>query len=97
MQLLICQDKTKLVESSLMHQVQYVLLDSPGIKITCNINYNQVSGHYLHHLMDVAFRSSKFCWVFYFDEDNEEKIVPHIVLSSDMLLKCDILVVKCLQ
>ena len=51
---------------------------------------------YLYHLMDIAFRPSKLCRILDFDEYNEVQIVPHVVLGSDVLLKCYILVVKCL-
>ena len=47
--------------------------------------------------MDVTFWSSKLCRVLDFDQDYEVQVVPHIVLWSDVLFKCDILVVEGLQ
>lgn len=49
---------------------------------------------YLDHLRHVALRPSVFCGIFDFDKDNEEEVVPHVVLLLDVLLESHRLVVK---
>lgn len=49
---------------------------------------------YLDHLRHVALRPSVFCGIFHFDENNEEEVVPHVVLLFDVFLKSHRLVVK---
>ena len=70
------------------------------IKITRYFNYriiSLISPAYLHHLMDIALRSGELCRVLDFDQDYEVQVVPHIVLGSDVLLKCHIFVVEGLK
>ena len=47
--------------------------------------------------MDIALRSGELCRVLDFDQDYEVQVVPHIVLGSDVLLKCHIFVVEGLK
>ena len=44
--------------------------------------------------MNITLRSSELCGIFDFDEDNEEKVVPHVVLSADVVIKRHMLVLK---
>ena len=44
--------------------------------------------------MNITLGSSELCWIFDFDEDNEEKVVPHVVLSADVVIKRHMLVLK---
>ena len=44
--------------------------------------------------MNITLGSSELCGIFDFDEDNEEKVVPHVVLSADVVIKRHMLVLK---
>ena len=53
-----------------------------------------MSGSYLDHFIDVAFRARKLGRIFNFYEDNEVEVVPQIVFHSEMLLERNCLVVE---
>ena len=44
--------------------------------------------------MNITLGSSELCGIFDFDKDNEEKVVPHVVLSADVVIKRHMLVLK---
>ena len=44
--------------------------------------------------MNITLGSSELCGIFDFDEDNEEKVVPHVVLSADVVVKGHVLVLE---
>lgn len=49
---------------------------------------------YLDHLRHIALRPGVLCGIFHFYKHNKEKVVPHIVLLFDVLLKSHCLVVE---
>lgn len=49
---------------------------------------------YLDHLSHVTLRACVFSGVLHFDQDNKEKVMPHVVLLFDVLLESHRLVVK---
>merc|ERR1719400_1324565 len=56
--------------------------------------WEPVKASVLHHGVDVALWTGELCWVFHLYQDDEPKIVPHVVFLVDMILKGHILVVK---
>lgn len=49
---------------------------------------------YPDHFSHIAFRARKLCGVLHLHQDDEEQVVPHVVLDFDVLFKSDRLVIK---
>ena len=50
---------------------------------------------YLDHFVNVTFGSSEFGGILDFDENDEVKVMPHVMFRPRVLLKRHVLVVKC--
>jgi len=75
------------------HKNKIGLLYSSGDPGKADITRNCVVN--LDHRADVALRPSKFGRIFDLDQNDEEQVVPHVVLQFAVFLKRHRLVVKC--
>lgn len=61
---------------------------------SCFVYAKSLFFNYLDHGVDVAFRASELGRVLDLDQHNEVEVMPHVVLTLDVLLEADGFVVE---